>query len=69
MNKPCCILSATAAICVVAASAAQAGSLAPAKTAHDFNNPHKGFMLWGTDYADGAPANHYRATVFHIYTP
>lgn len=46
-----------------------AGSVSPAKTAIDLNNPHKGFMLWGTDYSDGVPDNYYGATVFHIYVP
>lgn len=46
-----------------------AGTYAPAPTANDFNNPHKGFMLWGTDYADGAPGNHYGATIYHVYMP
>lgn len=36
---------------------------------NDLNNPHKGFMLWGTDFAAGAPANHYGATIFHVYAP
>ena len=48
---------------------ARAGSFAPAPTALDYNNPHKGFMLWGTDYADGAPVNHYGATIYHVYMP
>lgn len=41
----------------------------PAPTTNDYNNPHKGFMLWGTDYADGAPNNYYGATIYHIYVP
>lgn len=44
-------------------------SYSPAPTANDYNNPHKGFMLWGTDYADGAPNNYYGATIYHIYVP
>ena len=50
-------------------TAAWAGSVEPAATAHDLNNPHKGFMLWGTDYAAGTPVNHYGATLYHIYAP
>lgn len=46
-----------------------AGTIEPAATTHDLNNPHKGFMLWGTDYAAGAPENHYGATIYHIYAP
>lgn len=26
-------------------------------------------MLWGTDYAGGPPANHYGATIYHVYMP
>ncbi|MBN1676711.1 MAG: DUF4832 domain-containing protein [Kiritimatiellae bacterium] len=47
----------------------RAGTASPAKTSADLNNPHKGFMLWGTDYADGAPDNFYGSTVFHVYMP
>jgi len=46
-----------------------AGTYSPAPTTNDFNNPHKGFMLWGTDYADGAPLNYYGATIYHVYMP
>jgi len=47
----------------------EAASFSPAPTTNDLNNPHKGFMLWGTDYADGAPNNYYGATIYHIYMP
>jgi hypothetical protein len=50
-------------------AAATAGSFSPAKTANDINNPHKGFMLWGTDYSDGPADNYYGATIYHIYMP
>ncbi len=58
-------------LCIAAATAitTQAGTTSPTKTANDLNNPHQGFMLWGSDYADGAPANHYGATLFHVYMP
>ena len=48
---------------------ARAATFSPAPTTNDLNNPHKGFMLWGTDYANGAPDNHYGATIYHIYVP
>lgn len=48
---------------------ASAGWLEPTATTNDLNNPHKGFMLWGTDYAAGAQVNHYGATIYHIYAP
>jgi len=44
-------------------------TVSPSFTADDLNNPHKGFMLWGTDYADGAPGNYYGSTLFHVYIP
>ncbi|MCO5067793.1 MAG: DUF4832 domain-containing protein [Kiritimatiellae bacterium] len=47
----------------------EAASFSPVSTTNDLNNPHKGFMLWGTDYADGAPNNYYGATIYHIYMP
>lgn len=46
-----------------------AGMTEPAATTNDLNNPHKGFMLWGTDYAAGSPVNHYGATIYHVYAP
>ncbi len=49
--------------------AARAATFSPAPTTNDLNNPHKGFMLWGTDYAGGAPNNFYGATIYHIYVP
>jgi|APTNR8051073442_1049403.scaffolds.fasta_scaffold00131_7 hypothetical protein len=47
----------------------EAATFSPASTTNDLNNPHKGFMLWGTDYADGAPNNFYGATIYHVYAP
>lgn len=46
-----------------------ASSVSPAIVTNDLNNPHKGFMLWGTDYQDGAQPNYYGATIYHIYMP
>ncbi|NQT94115.1 MAG: DUF4832 domain-containing protein, partial [Lentisphaerae bacterium] len=54
---------------VLAFSPALAGTISPSRTANDLDNPHKGFMLWGTDYPAGAPINHYGSTVFHVYVP
>ncbi|MBU1693669.1 MAG: DUF4832 domain-containing protein [Verrucomicrobia bacterium] len=48
---------------------ASAGEVWPVKTALDLNNPHKGFILWATDYAEGAPDNFYSSTVYHVYMP
>ncbi|MCC6972105.1 MAG: DUF4832 domain-containing protein, partial [Phycisphaerales bacterium] len=54
---------------LLAALPAPAAEVFPAATTNDLNNPHKGFMLWGTDYADGAPNNFHGASVFHVYVP
>ncbi len=48
---------------------ATGGMVEPASAQQDLNNPHKGFMLWGTDYVDGPPVNHYGATIYHVYMP
>lgn len=57
------------ALFLAGATCAAAASFSPAPTTNDLNNPHKGFMLWGTDFAAGAPNNFYGATLFHIYVP
>ncbi len=54
---------------LLCASSLWASSLSPAIVTNDLNNPHKGFMLWGTDYADGPSPNYYGATIYHIYMP
>ena len=57
--------------CLLASSlsVARAADVYPAATTNDLNNPHKGFMLWGTDYAAGAPNNYHGASIFHVYVP
>ena len=47
----------------------RAGETTPKKTQLDLNNPHKGFMLWGTDYASGGSGNFHGSSVFHVYVP
>ncbi|MBN1669556.1 MAG: DUF4832 domain-containing protein [Kiritimatiellae bacterium] len=59
----------SAMLAVLLEAAAHAGSVSPAKTADDLNNPHKGFMLWASTYAAGEPDNYYGATIFHVYVP
>lgn len=56
-------------VVLVLARCAAAATYSPAPTTNDLNNPHKGFMLWGTDYAAGSPPNYYGATIYHIYMP
>ncbi len=48
---------------------AEAANFTPPRTNDDLNNPHKGFMLWGTTAASGLPDNFYGSTVFHVYAP
>lgn len=48
---------------------AHAESYSPPFATNDLNNPHKGFMLWGTDYSFGPPSNYYGATIYHVYMP
>ena len=54
---------------LLAAGQAKAATVRPARTTNDLDNPHKGFMLWGTDYALGPPDNFYGATLYHVYAP
>ena len=54
---------------LLAAGVVHAASVQPPELAGDVANPHRGFMLWGTDFADGAAANYYGARIFHIYVP
>lgn len=63
------ILPAWSLFLVAGLITGRAGWIEPTATTNDLNNPHKGFMLWGTDYAAGAPVNHYGATIYHIYAP
>ncbi|HJU38176.1 MAG TPA: hypothetical protein VJ724_01290, partial [Tahibacter sp.] len=50
--------------------APHAVTFAPTPTQDDLNNPHKGFMLWGTTWSPGDEAgNYYGASVYHIYVP
>lgn len=50
---------------------AHAVTFTPTQTTDNLNNPHKGFMLWGTTALvdGGPPANHYGARIFHVYAP
>lgn len=56
-------------IILALARCVDAATFNPAPTTNDLNNPHKGFLLWGTDYAAGAPLNYYGATIYHVYAP
>lgn len=46
-----------------------AAMVQPPELGGDLVNPHRGLMLWGTDFAFGAPQNHYGARIFHVYVP
>jgi hypothetical protein len=54
---------------VGAAFVAAAAVLEPAELDGDLLNPHRGLMLWGSDFALGAPLDHYGARIFHVYLP
>ncbi|MBL8297972.1 MAG: DUF4832 domain-containing protein [Rhodanobacteraceae bacterium] len=41
----------------------------PAATNDDIDNPHKGYMLWGTTWAQGGADNYYGASIYHVYVP
>jgi hypothetical protein len=50
--------------------AARAVTYTPTPTQDDLNNPHKGFMLWGTTWGPGdEEGNYYGSSVYHIYVP
>ncbi|GAB3052590.1 DUF4832 domain-containing protein [Stenotrophomonas tumulicola] len=52
------------------AACAHAGSLSPAVSTQEFDNPHRGFMLWGSSYAaDGGVDNFHDAHIYHVYLP
>lgn len=54
----------------VLAAAANAATFMPAATTDDLNNPHKGFMMWGTSFAAGDEGSNYHgASLYHIYVP
>jgi Domain of unknown function (DUF4832) len=55
-------------LCLLA-GAAQAVQFSPAATTDDINNPHKGFMLWGSTWSQGASDNFYGASIYHVYVP
>ena len=69
LHRAWCLSGVLAAGIALIFSPAFAGSISPARTASDLDNPHKGFMLWATDYSDGAPDNYYGSTLFHVYVP
>lgn len=49
---------------------AQAGTLTPAISSSELDNPHRGFMLWGSSYAaDGGVDNFHGARIYHVYLP
>lgn len=56
----------------ILAAPALGGELRPAASNDDLTqNPHRGFLLWGTTVGaeGGLPENHYGATMYQIYLP
>ena len=63
-------MKAIAALALLLCSAAAAAlEFTPASTSDDIDNPHKGYMLWGTTWAQGGADNHYGASIYHVYVP
>lgn len=59
-------------LCLLAsllASGASAIDFTPTATSDDIDNPHKGYMLWGTTWAQGGAENYYGASIYHVYVP
>lgn len=61
--------SILACLALLCAGALGAATVQPLELSGDLANPHRGLMLWGTDFALGAPSNHYGARIFHVYVP
>jgi hypothetical protein len=48
---------------------AAAVEFTPTASTDDIDNPHKGYMLWGTTWAQGGAENFYGASIYHVYVP
>lgn len=48
---------------------ATAVEFTPAASSDDIDNPHKGYMLWGTTWSQGGADNYYGASIYHVYVP
>ncbi|WMJ70825.1 DUF4832 domain-containing protein [Stenotrophomonas sp. 24(2023)] len=58
------------AACTTLPPTAHAGSISPAVSNQQFDNPHRGFMLWGSSYAaNGGVDNFHGAHIYHVYLP
>ncbi|MBK7144223.1 MAG: DUF4832 domain-containing protein [Xanthomonadales bacterium] len=63
-------LPLVATVALFAATAASAAVFTPPRSADDLSNPHKGFLLWGTTFAqDGGVDNFHGAHLYHVYVP
>lgn len=63
---PVALMLAGVCCCV----AAPAAVFAPPRSADDLTNPHKGFLLWGTTFAqDGGVDDFHGAHIYHVYLP
>ena len=63
-------LAATVLASALTTACAHAGTLTPAVSSNEFDNPHRGFMLWGSSYAvDGGVDNFHGAHIYHVYLP
>ncbi|UXI70066.1 DUF4832 domain-containing protein [Tahibacter amnicola] len=59
----------SALLALVMPVVAMATQYTPPVTQDDLDNPHKGFMLWGTTWSQGGAENHYGASIYHVYVP
>ncbi len=58
-------------LCCCCLNAASAEKFTPVATDEVLNNPHRGFMLWGSNVLSdgGLPDNHHGANIYHVYVP
>jgi len=48
----------------------QAAEVTPPQLELDLDNPHQGYVLWGSSFrAGGTVTRHYGSTIFHVYIP
>jgi hypothetical protein len=57
-------------VALLASAPATAAVFTPPRSADDLANPHQGFMLWGSTFAqDGGVDNFHGAHLYHLYLP
>jgi hypothetical protein len=58
-------------LALIATAQATAGELQPTVSSDDLDNPHRGYLLWGSTVAadGGVGDNFHGASMFHVYLP